>query len=74
MGRRWLPIALIPWLFLAGAASGAEVASENLAEALAAAAPQANASVLALAVRAAECARHQGLLDSFKHHAVIDYA
>lgn len=74
MRRRWLPVALIPWLFLAGAASGAEVGNQNLAEALAAAAPQANASVLALAVRAAECARHQGLLDSFKHLAVIDYS
>ncbi len=60
MRRRWLPVALIPWLFLAGAASGAEVANQNLAE--------------ALAVRAAECAGHQGLLDSFKHLAVIDYS
>ncbi len=74
MRRRWLPIALIPWLFLAGAACSTEVANKDLAEALAAAAPQANASVLALAVRAAKCARHQGLLDSFKHLAVIDYS
>ena len=45
-----------------------------LAETLAAAAPAANPKVLALAARAAECARKQGVLDGFRHLAVIDYS
>lgn len=46
-----------------------------LADRLAAAAPKANPQVLALAARAAECARRQGVLDSrLRHLAVIDYS
>ena len=45
-----------------------------LADTLAAAAPAANPKVLALAARAAECARKQGVLDGFRHLAVIDYS
>jgi hypothetical protein len=41
---------------------------------LAEAAPAANPKVLALASRAADCARRQGLLDGFRHLAVIDYS
>ena len=41
---------------------------------LAAAAPAANPKVLTLAARAAECARKQGVLDGFRHLAVIDYS
>jgi hypothetical protein len=52
----------------------ARAAEPALAEALAAAAPAANPSVLALAARAAECARKQGVLDGFRHLAVIDYS
>jgi hypothetical protein len=63
---------LISLLLLAGVP--ARAAEPALAEALAAAAPAANPSVLALAARAAECARKQGVLDGFRHLAVIDYS
>jgi L,D-transpeptidase catalytic domain len=45
-----------------------------LADKLVAAAPAANPQVLTLAARAAECARKQGVLDSLRHLAVIDYS
>jgi hypothetical protein len=41
---------------------------------LAALAPAANPHVLELAARAAECARRQGVLDGYRHLAVIDYS
>jgi hypothetical protein len=63
---------LISLLLLAGVP--ARAAEPALAEALAAAAPAANPSVLALTARAAECARKQGVLDGFRHLAVIDYS
>jgi hypothetical protein len=53
---------------------GTAKAEANLASTLAAAAPSANPKVLQLAARAAECARRQGLLESFHHLAVIDYS
>ncbi len=52
----------------------ARAAQPVLADTLAAAAPAANPKVLALAARAAECARKQGVLDGFRHLAVIDYS
>jgi len=49
-------------------------ADESLASELVAAAPTANPKVLSLAARAADCARRQGLLEGFRHLAVIDYS
>jgi hypothetical protein len=49
-------------------------ADESLAFELVAAAPTANPKVLSLAARAADCARRQGLLEGFRHLAVIDYS
>jgi hypothetical protein len=49
-------------------------AGVTLAEELVAAAPAADPKVLRLAARAADCARRQGLLDGFRHLAVIDYS
>jgi len=69
MRRRFWPAALL-LLSLAGPAT----ADDRLAAELAAAAPAANPEVLSLAVRAADCARRQGLLDGFHHLAVIDYS
>jgi hypothetical protein len=69
MRRRLWPFAL-----LILALSGAAQADDRLAMELAAAAPAANPAVLALATRAAECARRQGLLNTFQHLAVIDYS
>jgi hypothetical protein len=54
--------------------AGPARADDQLVARLAAAAPAANPSVLSLATRAAECARRQGLLDGFRHLAVIDYS
>jgi hypothetical protein len=54
--------------------AGTAQAQESLVARLAAAAPAANPQVLSLATRAAECARRQGLLDGFRHLAVIDYS
>jgi hypothetical protein len=55
--------------------AGASVAANPvLADRLAAAAPAADPKVLALAARAAECARKQGVFDSLRHLAVIDYS
>lgn len=70
MRRRLLAAGLAAWICAAGAAR----ADGNLASALVAAAPSANPKVLQLAVRAAECARRQGFLESFHHLAVIDYS
>jgi hypothetical protein len=69
MRRRFWPAALL-LLSLAVSAT----ADERLAAELAAAAPAASPEVLSLAVRAADCARRQGLLDGFHHLAVIDYS
>jgi hypothetical protein len=69
MRRRWWPAAL-GLLMLAGTAR----ADEQLVTRLTAAAPAANPKVLSLATRAADCARRQGLLDEFRHLAVIDYS
>ncbi len=66
--RPWL----IAWLLLAGIAPAR--ADDALAAELTAAAPAANPKVLALATRAAECARQRGLLDAFHRLAVIDYS
>jgi len=68
MRRSWL----VAWLFLALVAPAR--ADDALAAELAAAAPAANPKVLALATRAAECARRRGLLDAFHRLAVIDYS
>lgn len=68
--RRWLwPLALIA----ASVGARAEV-QDDLASRLSAVAPAANPKVLSLAARAADCARQQGLLDGFRHLAVIDYS
>jgi hypothetical protein len=47
---------------------------EPFADMLTAAAPKADPQVLSLAAGAASCAYRQGLLDSLKHLAVIDYS
>jgi len=69
MRRRFWAAGLL-FLALAGPAG----AADPLAAELAAAAPSANPKVLSLAAHAAECAREQGLLDTFHHLAVIDYS
>jgi hypothetical protein len=69
MRRRWWP-ALLGLFMLAGPAQ----ADEQLVRQLVAAAPAANPQVISLATRAADCARRQGLLDGFRHLAVIDYS
>jgi len=69
MRRRWLP-ALLGLFMLAGPTQ----ADEQLVRQLIAAAPAANPQVISLATRAADCARRQGLLDGFRHLAVIDYS
>ena len=69
MRRRWWLAAMIPLL---GSASA--LADVQLVAQLAQAAPAANPQVLTLATRAADCARRQGLLDGFRHLAVIDYS
>lgn len=66
--RRWLA-ALFPLLASAPAFADVQLVAE-----LAQAAPAANPKVLTLATRAADCARRQGLLDGFRHLAVIDYS
>jgi hypothetical protein len=71
--RRRRPALALAILALAGL-SGAARADERLATTLAALAPAANPKVLSLATRAADCARRQGLLDGFRHLAVIDYS
>jgi hypothetical protein len=70
MRRRIITAALVALAFATTTAQ----ADGNLATRLSAAAPAANPKVLALAARAAECARKQGLLDSFHRLAVIDYS
>jgi hypothetical protein len=69
MRRRWW----LPVLALIGM-SGPALADAPLAARLAEAAPAANPDVISLATRAADCARRQGLLDGFRHLAVIDYS
>ena len=69
MRRRWLPLAL--GLLLLG---GVARADDALVARLTAAAPAANPKVISLSTHAAECARKQGLLESFRHLAVIDYS
>ena len=69
MRRRWLPLAL--GLLLLG---GVARADDALVSRLTAVAPAANPKVISLAARAADCARKQGLLDGFRHLAVIDYS
>lgn len=69
MRRRW---------WLAGLASfgitATALADDSLVARLAGAAPAANPEVISLATQAADCARRQGLLDGFRHLAVIDYS
>lgn len=60
--------------FWAATALPAAHARAGLAAELVAAAPHADPKVLTLAARAAECARRQGVLDGFRHLAVIDYS
>ena len=77
--RFLFPRVVVAILGVAGApltayASSATAASPVLADTLVAAAPAANPKVLTLAARAAECARKQGVLDSLRHLAVIDYS
>jgi hypothetical protein len=69
MRRCWWPAALGLLMLTSGAR-----ADDTLVARLAAAAPAANPEVLTLATRAADCAREQGLLDGFRHLAVIDYS
>lgn len=69
MRRRWWP-ALLGLMLLGGPARG----DDALVAQLAAAAPAANPKVLSLATRAADCAQRTGLLDGFRHLAVIDYS
>jgi hypothetical protein len=69
MRRRWWP-AFLGLVMLAGTAH----AEQSLVDRLAAAAPAANRQVLSLATRAADCAQRQGMLDGFRHLAVIDYS
>ena len=69
MRRRWWLAALFPVL-----GTGSALADVQLVAQLAQAAPAANPQVLTLATRAADCARRQGLLDGFRHLAVIDYS
>ncbi|MGB7738079.1 MAG: murein L,D-transpeptidase catalytic domain family protein, partial [Steroidobacteraceae bacterium] len=66
--------AFLMLLTTALATPGVRAAQPVLADRLAAVAPSANPKVLALAARAAECARKQGVLDSLHHLAVIDYS
>jgi hypothetical protein len=54
--------------------AGTARADNNLLERLAPAASDLNPEVLALATRAADCARRQGLIDGFHSLAVIDYS
>jgi hypothetical protein len=69
MRRRW-------WLAtLAGMVLSVQAQADALlAGQLAKSAPAADPQVLSLATRAADCARRQGLLDGFRHLAVIDYS
>jgi hypothetical protein len=69
MRRRWWLAVLLPVL-----GSAPALADTQLVARLAEAAPAANPQVLTLATRAADCARRQGLLDGFRHLAVIDYS
>jgi hypothetical protein len=68
--RRRLWLAAVASVVLSGPAH----AEADLVARLAKLAPAANPQVLSLATRAADCARRQGLLDGFRHLAVIDYS
>jgi len=72
--RRSLRTGLAAFFVLAFGATSPVHAAGTLSETLSAAAPAANPKVLELAARAAECARKQGVLDGFRHLAVIDYS
>jgi hypothetical protein len=72
--RRSLRTGLVAFFVLALHAAGPTRAAATLAGTLAAAAPAANPKVLELAARAAECARKRGVLEGFRHLAVIDYS
>jgi hypothetical protein len=76
MRRRPAATILLSAVFACATLVGAAraQAGEPLAATLAAAAPAASAEVLGLAVRAAQCAQREGLLDGFRHLAVIDYS
>jgi hypothetical protein len=69
MRRRWWLATLLLWSVTAPARADSELVGQ-----LARAAPAANPQVLELAARAADCARRQGLLEGFRHLAVIDYS
>jgi hypothetical protein len=69
MRRRFWPLALWTFLFASPVRAG-----DGLEAELAEMAPAANPKVLSLATRAADCARRQGLLEGFRHLAVIDYS
>jgi hypothetical protein len=69
MRRRWWVAALAAVAIYVPAHADGELVGQ-----LAKAAPAANPEVLSLATRAASCARRQGLLDSFRYLAVIDYS
>lgn len=69
MRRRWWLAVLFPLLGSAPALADAQLVAR-----LAEAAPAANPQILTLATRAADCARRQGMLDGFRHLAVIDYS
>jgi len=75
MRRRWWLAALGSLVAAFGSAHAEEArAEQSLVAQLTKAAPAANPQVLSLAAHAADCARRQGLLDGFRHLAVIDYS
>lgn len=71
--RRW-PFALMLLALSSAARADGPRADDPLVSELASAAPAADPEVLSLAARAAQCARRKGMLDGFRHLAVIDYS
>jgi hypothetical protein len=69
MRRRWWLAALAGMVISVQAHADGDLVGQ-----LSKAAPAASPHVLKLATRAADCARRQGLLDGFRHLAVIDYS
>ncbi len=69
MRRRWWLAALAGMVISVQAHADGDLIGQ-----LSKAAPAASPHVLTLATRAADCARRQGLLDGFRHLAVIDYS
>jgi hypothetical protein len=67
-------VGLSMLLMTAMATARPDLSPPTLADRLVAEAPTADPKVLILAARAAECARKQGVLDGFRHLAVIDYS